>query len=48
VPATDWYPLIGRIPRGQIVVLPQSGHGPQHQYPHLAAEYIAAFLRDRS
>jgi pimeloyl-ACP methyl ester carboxylesterase len=48
VPATNWYPLIGRIPKGQITVLPQSGHGPQHQYPHLSAQYIAAFMRDGS
>ena len=47
VPAANWYPLIGRTPRGRIVVLPQSGHGPRHQYPHLAADYVAAFLRDR-
>jgi len=45
VPATNWYPLVGRIPLGQVIVLPQSGHGPQHQYPHLAAKYIVAFLQ---
>ncbi|MBY0504484.1 MAG: alpha/beta hydrolase [Bryobacteraceae bacterium] len=45
VPATNWYPLIGRIPRAQILVLPQSGHGPQHQYPELSAHYIGAFLK---
>lgn len=44
VPASNWYPLIGRIPRGQLIVLPESGHGPQHQYPELSARYIAAFL----
>jgi pimeloyl-ACP methyl ester carboxylesterase len=47
VPATNWYPLIGTIPRAQIIVLPQSGHGPQHQYPELSAKYIDAFLQDR-
>ncbi len=46
VPAANWYPLIGRIPRGQFIVLPESGHGPQHQYPELSAHYITAFLRD--
>jgi pimeloyl-ACP methyl ester carboxylesterase len=45
VPATNWYPLIGRIPRAQLVVLPESGHGPQHQYPELSAKYINAFLQ---
>ncbi len=41
-----WYPLVGRIPRAQLIVLPESGHGPQHQYPELSAKYIAAFLQD--
>ena len=45
VPATNWYPLVGQIPRAQLVVLPESGHGPQHQYPELSAKYIAAFLQ---
>lgn len=47
VPASNWYPLIGQIPRGQLVVLPGAGHGPQHQYPELAAAYIRAFLEQR-
>jgi len=47
VPATNWYPLIGKIPFAQIIVLPQSGHGPQHQYPELSAKYIEAFLQDQ-
>jgi pimeloyl-ACP methyl ester carboxylesterase len=41
----NWYPLIGEIPGAQLIVFPQSGHGPQHQYPELSAEYIKAFLR---
>jgi pimeloyl-ACP methyl ester carboxylesterase len=45
VPATNWYPLIGQIPRAQLVVLPESGHGPQHQYPELSTKYISAFLQ---
>jgi pimeloyl-ACP methyl ester carboxylesterase len=47
VPAANWYPLIGQIPRGQLIVLPESGHGPQHQYPELSAQYIDAFLKSR-
>ena len=46
VPATNWYPLIGQIPRAQLLVLPQSGHGPQHRYPELSAKYIVAFLQN--
>ena len=45
VPASNWYPLVGRIPRAQLIVLPESGHGPQHQYPELSAKYILAFLQ---
>ena len=45
VPATNWYPLIGRLPFGQLIVLPQSGHAPQHQYPELIAKYIDAFVK---
>ncbi len=40
----NWYPLIGEIPRGQLIVFPEAGHGPQHQYPVLSARYVAAFL----
>lgn len=42
--AQNWYPLIGRIPRGQLLVLPEAGHGPQHQYPQLSAKHIESFL----
>ena len=45
VPATNWYPLIGSISRAQLIVLPQAGHGPQHQYPELSVKYIIAFLQ---
>ena len=45
VPATNWYPLVGKIPRAQLIVLPESGHGPQHQYPELSAKYIVSFLQ---
>jgi pimeloyl-ACP methyl ester carboxylesterase len=45
VPATNWYPLVGKIPRAQLIVLAESGHGPQHQYPELSVKYIVAFLQ---
>jgi pimeloyl-ACP methyl ester carboxylesterase len=45
VPATNWYPLVGNIPRAQLIVLPEAGHGPQHQYPELSVKYIIAFLQ---
>jgi pimeloyl-ACP methyl ester carboxylesterase len=40
----DWYPLIGKLPSTQLIVMPQAGHGPQHQYPDLAAKYITTFI----
>jgi pimeloyl-ACP methyl ester carboxylesterase len=48
-PSTDtrnWLPLIGKLPSAQFLVLPESGHGSQHQYPTLSARYIATFLSD--
>lgn len=43
VPAQNWFPLVGKID-AQLIVLPQSGHGPQHQYPEVSARYIADFI----
>lgn len=40
----NWFPLLRKIPRAQLVILPRTGHGPQHQYPDLAAAYIRSFL----
>jgi pimeloyl-ACP methyl ester carboxylesterase len=46
-PVENWYALSGKVPM-QHVVFPHAGHGPQHQYPDLAADYIRAFvLRQR-
>jgi pimeloyl-ACP methyl ester carboxylesterase len=44
-PSGNWYPLLGQIPRAQFIMLAESGHGPQHQYPELSAQYIRDFLR---
>ena len=40
----DWYPLVGKLPSIQLIVMPQAGHGVQHQYPDLAAKYITTFI----
>ncbi|NQX54036.1 alpha/beta hydrolase [Pedobacter panaciterrae] len=45
VPVQNWYPMIGKIPNGQLVVFPHSGHGPQHEFPELSARYIAEFIK---
>lgn len=41
----NWFALNGKIPNAHLIVYPESGHGPQHQYPRLAAEQVASFLR---
>lgn len=41
----NWFALNQRIPNLHLVVYPQTGHGPQHQYPEFAAEQVASFLR---
>ncbi|WP_166359675.1 alpha/beta fold hydrolase [Pseudomonas akapageensis] len=40
----NWFPLIGQLRNAQFVFYPESGHGPQHQYPELSAGYIADFI----
>lgn len=43
-PTENWFPIIGKMPRAQLIVLPESGHGPQHQYPEMSARMIADFI----
>lgn len=43
--ADNWFPLVRKIPRGQLLILPRTGHGPHHQFPQLSADYIHAFLK---
>jgi len=43
-PAANWFPLSNELQTAQMLVLPDSGHGPQHQYPELSANYINVFL----
>ncbi len=45
-PVEDWYRLVGKLPSTQLIVMPQAGHGPQHQYPDLAVKYIASFIEN--
>lgn len=43
--ATDnWFPLLQNAPSMQHIILNGSGHGPQHQFPELTADYINLFL----
>jgi len=41
----NWFALKGKIPNAHLIVYPESGHGPQHQYPELAAAQIALFQK---
>lgn len=41
----NWFPLIGEMANAHLVVYPEAGHGPHHQYPELAVSQINAFLQ---
>lgn len=41
----NWFALKGKIPNAHLIVYPESGHAPQHQYPELAAAQIALFQK---
>jgi len=47
-PAPNWFALSRAWKSLHLVVLPQMGHGPQHEVPELAAEWIASFIRHRA
>ncbi len=40
----NWFPLMGQLANAQLIMYAETGHGPQHQYPELSAEYIDRFL----
>lgn len=41
----NWYPFTRQLKNAQMIVFFQAGHGPQHQYPELAANYITDFIK---
>ena len=41
----NWFALNRQIPNAHLIVYPETGHGPQHQYPELAAAQIALFQK---
>ncbi|MBO9623356.1 MAG: alpha/beta hydrolase [Sphingomonas sp.] len=47
-PTPNWFALNRVWKSLHLLVLPQMGHGPQHQAPELVADLIASFLRNRS
>ncbi|MNE93838.1 hypothetical protein D3C80_1917360 [compost metagenome] len=40
----NWYPIINQMTNAQMIVYSATGHGPQHQYPELTAQYIINFV----
>ncbi|MFD1604039.1 alpha/beta fold hydrolase [Flavobacterium artemisiae] len=42
----NWYPLTRELPTTQFIVLPQTGHAPQHQNVPLVVNYIENFLEN--
>lgn len=43
-PPENWFELNRKLPTMQLVVIPQTGHGPQQQYPEMVASYIKSFI----
>jgi len=43
-PVENWYAQNDLWPTLFVVTYPESGHGPQHQYPEMAADMIATFI----
>lgn len=42
----NWYPLTRQLPTSQLIVLPQTGHGPQHEHIKLLIGYVENFLKN--
>lgn len=40
----NWYPYVNQMTNAQMIVYAGTGHGPQHQYPELTAQYIINFV----
>jgi pimeloyl-ACP methyl ester carboxylesterase len=45
-PVENWYVLNDIWPTLFVATYPECGHGPQHQYPEMAAELISSFVRN--
>lgn len=48
MPVENWYARMKEMPNMQTFVFSHAGHGPQHELPEAAAEYIATFVRTTS
>ena len=45
-PVQNWYALTRKWQSLHLLVFPQAGHGPQHQFPQICADAIASFVRN--
>lgn len=45
-PPENWFELNRKMPNTQVIVIPQTGHGPQQQYPVMVAGMIRVFLEN--
>jgi pimeloyl-ACP methyl ester carboxylesterase len=45
-PPENWFELNRKLPTTQLIVMPQVGHGPQHQYPEIIGNYIHSFIQN--
>lgn len=43
-PVENWYDRVSELPKMQLIVFSQAGHGPQHEFPVATAEYITTFV----
>lgn len=43
-PVEDWFEKKGEFPTAYLVMMPQSGHGPHHQFPEFSVKLIRDFL----
>ncbi|WCL53281.1 alpha/beta fold hydrolase [Gimibacter soli] len=43
-PPANWFDLVDTCPELHLIVLPEMGHGPQHQAPEFCADLIASFV----
>ncbi len=45
-PVENWYALNRQLKNTHLIVFPEAGHGPQHEYPELTASYIFEFIKN--
>ncbi|MGM9478182.1 alpha/beta fold hydrolase [Pedobacter sp. GSP4] len=44
-PVENWFPIVKTWKTAQLIILPSSGHGPQHEFPKLTTRYMASFIK---